>query len=77
MPLSRKLAQLLRGDVSVKSVLGSGSEFALDIPQEWESEAALPEVTESENPSGLPLLIVENRTETLAMYSQWLNRSRW
>ncbi len=32
LPLSRKLAQLLRGDVSVHSVPGSGSTFALDIP---------------------------------------------
>ena len=77
LPLSRKLAHLLRGGVSVSSLVGSGSEFTLDIPLEWEPESVLPEVPESENPSGVPLLIVENRTETLTMYSQWVKNSEF
>ena len=32
LPLSRRLAQLLRGTIEVRSVVGEGSEFTLAIP---------------------------------------------
>ena len=35
LPLSRRLAQLLRGTIEVRSVLGEGSEFTLAIPLDF------------------------------------------
>ncbi len=39
LPLTRKLAQLLGGDVSVRSELGVGSEFIAEIPRAFGGEA--------------------------------------
>jgi signal transduction histidine kinase/CheY-like chemotaxis protein len=72
LPLSRKLARLLRGDVLLSSVSGSGSTFSLDIPRQWEAEIAPAEIPAEESQEGIPVLIVENRTDTLLMYSRWL-----
>jgi signal transduction histidine kinase/CheY-like chemotaxis protein len=77
LPLSRKLAQLLRGDVSVRSTAGAGSTFALDIPLQWESETAPSELPAEENPEGPLVLVVENRADTLLMYSRWLKNSEF
>jgi CheY-like chemotaxis protein/anti-sigma regulatory factor (Ser/Thr protein kinase) len=74
LPLSKKLAQLLRGDVSVASTPGLGSTFSLDIPLRWESDIAAPvvEIVDEADASGIPVLVLENRADALLMYSRWL-----
>jgi signal transduction histidine kinase/CheY-like chemotaxis protein len=74
LPLSKKLAQLLRGDVAVSSTAGVGSTFVLDTPLNWLAEIPQPaiEAVKSEDQSGIPVLVVENRPDDLLLYSSWL-----
>lgn len=72
LPLSKKLAQLLRGDVGVSSVPGQGSTFTLDIPSFWETETTASAAATSESAEGIPILVLENRAGDLLMYSRWL-----
>jgi signal transduction histidine kinase/CheY-like chemotaxis protein len=75
LPLSRKLAHLLRGDVFLESEPGRGSTFTLDIPLEWASKAQEPIPIETPDETGTPILVVENRPDTALMYSKWLKGS--
>jgi signal transduction histidine kinase/CheY-like chemotaxis protein len=74
LPLSRKLARLLQGDVTVASEPGLGSTFSLEIPIQWHGEVPTPASipVEESNPVGTPVLVVENRPDTVLMYSKWL-----
>ena len=75
LPLSRKLAHLLRGEVHVTSEPGKGSTFSLDIPLEWAMPASEPVFFEPPDTVGVPILIVENRPDTILTYSKWLKGS--
>lgn len=73
LPLSRKLAQLLGGDVEVKSEIGTGSCFRLVIPSiladvALPQEIALPEI----DPARKLVLIIEDNPETAFVYSRYL-----
>ncbi len=74
LPLSRRLATLLGGTLSVESELGKGSTFVLAIP------LAHPEVREFEridaqplDPSKAPVLVVEDDRKTLFIYDKYLS----
>jgi signal transduction histidine kinase len=43
LPLSRKLAELLGGSLTLRSRPGRGSTFTLTLPREYRAEAAVPE----------------------------------
>jgi signal transduction histidine kinase/CheY-like chemotaxis protein len=77
LPLSRKLAHLLRGEVSVISETGRGSTFTLDMPLTWQMATANPAFVEPVAEFGIPVLIVENRPDTALMYSKWLKGSEF
>ncbi len=78
LPLSRKLAQLLGGNVYVKSEVGLGSTFVASIPIIFvgtTDAAYVPEVTRELDGSKLPVLIVEDNREALFIYEKYLKGS--
>ncbi|HEY9909038.1 MAG TPA: ATP-binding protein [Thermosynechococcaceae cyanobacterium] len=79
LPLSRKLAELLGGYVSLTSTEGTGSTFSASIPIVYPGElepipAPAPAVWQRD-PQRLPVLVVEDNPETLFTYEKYLERS--
>jgi signal transduction histidine kinase/DNA-binding response OmpR family regulator len=75
LPLSRKLAQLLGGDVYVKSQLGVGSTFFASVPLRYKgaTEAVyVPDLKRELDASKLPVLVVEDNREALFIYDKYL-----
>jgi signal transduction histidine kinase/CheY-like chemotaxis protein len=72
LPLSRKLAELLGGSVSVRSELGVGSTFFVAIPRVLRepAEVADDETARLLNPARLPLLVVEDDPVDLLLYEK-------
>jgi CheY-like chemotaxis protein len=71
LPLSKKLANLLGGSVTVRSELGKGSVFALDIPVRYcAPPAEEPEPVESVQPGQLKVLVVEDSVEDKLIYEK-------
>ena len=76
LPLSKKLAELLRGGVSVESELEVGSTFSLRIPRIYESAAiAADEPPAALEPLRVPVLLVEDHFETRLIYEKYLRSS--
>jgi signal transduction histidine kinase/CheY-like chemotaxis protein len=75
LPLSKKLAILLGGEVSVESGIGAGSTFKVRLPLQYrasgEPEAIAQPVRVVES-DGRPLLIVEDSPEMILMYRSYL-----
>lgn len=74
LPLSRKLAELLGGSLSVSSELGTGSTFTLRIPAKYkgpEEVSFVPEITAEVDPNRLQVLVVEDNRETLFIYEKY------
>jgi signal transduction histidine kinase/CheY-like chemotaxis protein len=75
LPLSRKLAQLIGGDVYVKSQVGIGSTFFVAVPVSYTgaTEAVyVPDVKRELDASKLPVLVVEDNREALFIYEKYL-----
>jgi signal transduction histidine kinase/CheY-like chemotaxis protein len=75
LPLSRKLAQLLGGNVYVKSDLGLGSTFTAVIPMSFRGQTEVvhvPEVKRELDSDKLPVLVVEDSSEALFLYEKYL-----
>jgi signal transduction histidine kinase/DNA-binding response OmpR family regulator len=80
LPLSRKLAQLLGGNVYVKSELGAGSTFTVVIPVSFQGQTEVvyvPEVKRELDASKLPVLVVEDNREALFIYEKYLKGSKY
>ncbi|MBD2125799.1 ATP-binding protein [Microcoleus sp. ZQ-A2] len=78
LPLSRKLAELLGGNVWVTSTMGVGSTFFASIPLVYpgsNQESALPPVSWELDPQRLPILVVEDNAETLFTYEKYFQGS--
>ena len=76
LPLSKKLAELLGGIISVESRLGMGSRFSVRLPRIYREEgtdggAPLPAVDRSR----IPVLLVEDEIGTIALYEKYLKQS--
>ncbi len=80
LPLSKKFAQLLGGDVSVKSEPGLGSTFFATIPLNFAGETeivSVPELERELDAAKSPVLIVEDNAETLFIYEKYLKGTRF
>jgi signal transduction histidine kinase/CheY-like chemotaxis protein len=71
LPLCRKLAELLGGRVWVESELGFGSTFRVEVPVVWDAGSRDAPRWEIDARS-LPLLVVEDSTETIFLYEKML-----
>jgi signal transduction histidine kinase len=60
LPLSRRLAELLGGTLTVSSEIGSGSEFRLELPIVLPSALGGDSETEGERPGQLRVLIIDD-----------------
>src|SRR5439155_17860750 len=78
LPLSRRLAQLLGGDVEVESEPGIGSTFSAVLPLAWPSR--MPEDVAASwraVPGSIPVLVIEDSPDTILVYSKWLKDSEY
>src|SRR5206468_71626 len=78
LPLSRKLAQLLGGNVFVSSTPGLGSTFVAVIPVNFVGEKEVmyvPEVNKEIDSSRIPVLVLEDNREALFIYEKYLKGS--
>jgi len=75
LPLSRKLAQLLGGDVFVRSQPGVGSTFSVVIPTRYAGATDItyvPDVSRELDATRRPVLVVEDNREALFVYDKYL-----
>ena len=75
LPLSRKLAELLGGTLTVQSELNVGSVFTLRIPRVYRGLSEMvfvPDLPTEIDPTRQPVLIVEDNRETLFLYEKFL-----
>ncbi|MGH9575005.1 MAG: ATP-binding protein [Candidatus Acidiferrales bacterium] len=80
LPLSRKFAQMLGGDVYIKSKVGEGSTFFASIPIRFSGETESFYTLELEEPratDGLPVLVVEDNREEMFIYERILKDTRF
>jgi signal transduction histidine kinase/CheY-like chemotaxis protein len=80
LPLSRRFAQLLGGNVYVKSTPGLGSTFFAVIPINFSGEIEVVQVPEAKHgldPGKLPVLVVEDNREALFIYEKYLKDTRY
>lgn len=80
LPLSRKLAQLLGGNVYVTSEVGIGSTFTAVIPISFEGQMEVvyvPEVKRELDADKIPILVVEDNREALFIYEKYLKGSKF
>ena len=78
LPLSKKLATLLGGEITVQSLLGAGSVFTLRLPLHYQEIARTQIVALDEwvlDPTSVPILIVEDSPEMMLMYKSYLKGS--
>jgi signal transduction histidine kinase/CheY-like chemotaxis protein len=80
LPLSRRFAQLLGGEVNVKSELGVGSTFYATIPINFDGATEIvyvPDVTRELDSTKLPVLVVEDNREALFVYDKYLRSTNF
>ena len=75
LPVSRRLAAMLGGSLTVTSELGKGSTFTLLVPRVHIKEARLRELEERSrvlDPRRAPVLVVEDDRQTMFLYEKYL-----
>jgi signal transduction histidine kinase/DNA-binding response OmpR family regulator len=80
LPLCRRLARLLGGEVTLESKPGLGSTFAATLPSHFDARDVAPLAQRVEieiDPRLAPVLIVEDEAETQFIYEKLLGQSRY
>ena len=79
LPLCRRLAHLLGGDVSVQSARGAGSVFTAAVIAHFEGDAtdALEAIDTSVELGRSPVLVLDDDAETRLIYDKYLRDSRY
>lgn len=77
LPLSRQLAQLLGGSISVISELGVGSTFSVTLPFIYPDGRTESVEFPQSDPERLTILVVEDDPETLFTYEKYFEKSRY
>ena len=80
LPLSKKLAQLLGGNIYLKSKVGEGSTFFVSIPVTFSGATEItfvPEVEHEIDSSKFPILVVEDNREALFIYEKYLKNTQY
>jgi signal transduction histidine kinase/CheY-like chemotaxis protein len=75
LSLSKKLAEVLGGSVTVESKSGIGSTFSVVLPLSYRGETEITYVSEMARqlePGRTPILVVDDNTETLFIYENYL-----
>ena len=75
LPLSRKLASLLGGSITLTSEVGIGSTFVVDIPLRFEAVPEQPVPAAPTISDRIPVLAVEDSAETVMLYEKFLQAS--
>ncbi len=78
LALSRRLAEVLGGTLTVKSQPGQGTTFTLRVPRvhpEVRVLAGMVERSQQLEPGIAPVLVVEDDRQTLFLYEKYLSRS--
>jgi signal transduction histidine kinase/CheY-like chemotaxis protein len=78
LPLSKRLAELLGGSITVESSPGTGSTFSVTIPVQYRSSAIdvePPAAVWERDPSRLPVLVIDDTFEDRLFYEKILNNS--
>jgi signal transduction histidine kinase/CheY-like chemotaxis protein len=78
LPLSKRIAELLGGRMTVQSALGAGSTFTVVIPLVYRDplqRETVPPV--AVDPSRIPVLVVEDADEDLLLVERALSESRY
>ncbi len=72
LPLSKRLAELLGGTLSLQSEPGVGSTFTVTLPVHYEVEDDVPEFTWTPDPDKQPVLVVEDKADEQLIYEKLL-----
>lgn len=75
LPLSRKLAELLGGDLTLRSEPGVGSTFTLRVPSVYRGPvevSVIPDRPAEADPTRHQVLVVEDNPETIFVYEKFL-----
>jgi CheY-like chemotaxis protein len=79
LALSRKLAELLGGTITLDSAVGRGSTFSLSVPLLYRgltpAQDLVPMDMEELDPRKVPVLVVEDSAESLHLYERLLRGS--
>ena len=80
LPLSKKLTQMLGGDIVVKSEPGAGSTFSADFPVNYggaREQRDTASTAQAVDPGRLPVVVLEDNAETMVVYDSYLRGSRF